>query len=70
LAVGESSGGGQDRGEGPRYGGGLWCAVGVGEQQVRGADQGGGERADIGVGRDAAQIALGGEVVGDHGGGL
>jgi len=37
---------------------------------VRCANQGGGERADIGVGRDAAQVLLGGEVTGDHRGRL
>jgi hypothetical protein len=37
---------------------------------VGGAHQGRGERADVGVGGDAAEIPLGGEVVADHGGGL
>src|SRR5579875_749013 len=63
-------GGGQGRGDDPRDGGGLGSAIGVGEQQVRGADHGGGERGDIGVGRDAAQVALGFEIAGDHCGGL
>jgi hypothetical protein len=35
---------------------------GVGEQQVPGPDQGGGEHVDVGVGGDAAQVALGGPV--------
>ena len=35
-----------------------------------GADQGRGERADVGVGRYAAELPLGGEVARDHGGGL
>jgi SAM-dependent methyltransferase len=35
-----------------------------------GPDQRGRERADVGIGRDAAQFALGGEVGGDHGRGL
>jgi hypothetical protein len=37
---------------------------------VGGAHQGRGERTDVGVGGDAAEIALGGEVAADHGGGL
>lgn len=40
----------------------------IGEQHfLHGSDQRGSERADIGIRRDAAQFALGGEVGGDHG---
>jgi len=34
----------------------------AGEEQVPGADQGGCERVDVSIGRDAAQVVLGGEV--------
>lgn len=45
-------------------------AVPVGEQQVPGPHEGGREHVDIGVRRDAALLALGGEVGGDHRRGL
>jgi hypothetical protein len=63
--------GGDDRGHDPADGRGIRLGrVDVGEEQVGGAHQGRGERADVGVGREAAELPLGGEVAADHGGGL
>jgi len=42
----------------------------VGEQQVPGPDQGGSERVYVGIGRDAAQVAVCDEIGADHGGGF
>jgi len=42
----------------------------VGEQPVPGTDQDGAERVDVGIGRDAAQVPLRGEVGRDHHHGL
>ncbi len=55
--------GGRDLVDGSR----VWRpAFPVGEEQMRGPDQRGSERVHVGIGRDAAQVPLGGEVGGDH----
>jgi anti-sigma B factor antagonist len=62
---------GDDRSHDLADGLGRWRgAVPAGEQQVRGSEQGGRERADVGVGGDAAQVALGGEIGREHSRGL
>lgn len=49
---------------------GRRTGVAVGEEEMPATDQGEGERADVGVGGDAAQFALVGQVGRDRGGGL
>jgi hypothetical protein len=59
--------GGDDGGDRLADGGGVRRGAGaIGEEQVPGADQGGGEPVDLGVRGNAAEVAFGGEVVGDH----